>query len=123
MSELPINYTRFGIANRFEDGIYLNEGLKDEKYRELHDWLLNHELQHTQDGTEPKDFVHDFVDSFGKPKNISKQYFRFYFSHRWAWLQSSPFWIHNGKFLIDLPKLWNFSMTVLIACVIVWWAW
>lgn len=114
-------YTKYGIANRFEDGIYLHEGLKNPKYEALRVWLVRHELAHTNTGTTRQDFAHDFADTFFKPKEISKQYFSFYFTHRWAWLQSSPVWLHKGRLLVDLPKLWNFAVMTFLTVLLAWW--
>lgn len=122
MNNTEIKYSKYGIANRFDDGIYLNEGLKAEQYQLLHDWLVAHELSHSEGSTTKKDFMVDFQDTFFKPKQVSKQYFKFYFTHLWAWLQSSPVWIHNGKILLDLPKLFNIVITSFITgAIIIWW--
>ena len=59
---LPVKYVPWGIANRFEDRIELNENLP--KYPELHDAILKHELAHTDEkGFNKKDFILDIGPS------------------------------------------------------------
>ena len=54
---ISVTYTRWGLANRFSDGIELNESLKENK--RLHDAILDHEMGHKETNTFKQDLSHD----------------------------------------------------------------
>ncbi len=56
---IPIVYTRWGLANRFDDSIELNENLKSSP--ELQAQLLAHELKHTDKKFTIEDLKHDLL--------------------------------------------------------------
>lgn len=56
---VEISYVKWGLANRFDDGIEMNEALK--KDRRLHDAILDHELGHKKKNTFKQDLVHDLT--------------------------------------------------------------
>ena len=56
---IPIHYVKWGLANRFDDSIELNEALKSD--RRLHDAILSHELGHKDDNTFKQDLIHDLT--------------------------------------------------------------
>lgn len=60
---IPIVYTKWGLANRFDDCIELNEGLK--KYPSLHSKILKHELSHTNKRFSSKDLRYDLTSTDG----------------------------------------------------------
>lgn len=116
-----IEYVGWGIGNVIEGIIYLHKGLLKPHYKPLHDWILIHEIKHLANREYTKaDLQHDLEDTLFKPKEISKLYFKFYFTHIGAWLQSSPLLIVNRKIYFDLAKIWTLSCFTGVALVILW---
>lgn len=116
-----VQYVGWGIGNVIEGVIYLHKGLLKPHYKPLHDWILAHEIKHlTQNKYTREDFKHDIADSLSKPPDISKLYFKFYFQHSGAWLQSSPIFILNNKVYFDLPKIWTLCCFTTLALVVLW---
>ena len=56
---IPVHYVRWGLANRFDDSIELNEALKGDM--RLHDAILDHALGHQDNNTFKQDLVHDLT--------------------------------------------------------------
>jgi len=56
---VPISYVKWGLANRFSDGIELSESLK--KYPDLQGAILQHELGHHKSNTFKQDLAHDLT--------------------------------------------------------------
>lgn len=88
---VEIVYTKWNLANRFDDCIELNEALK--KYPKLHRAVLDHELQHKKGNTFKQDLLHDLsplnklsqkdliVFMIKHPKTLS-QFLPIYYNHR-----------------------------------------
>ena len=90
MPMVKVEYGNWGLANRFDDCIELNEALK--KYPSLHGAILQHELGHEESNTLRQDLVHDltpinklsqkelFVFMLKNPRTLT-QFIPFY----WSW--------------------------------------
>ena len=120
VTELPVLYSKWGYANRYDDAIVLHEGLCKPEYALLHDWILEHELKHTDRALSMEDFQHDMADYLIKPHEVSKQYFKFYFTHPGTWIQALPCLYHNGSLYWDLTRLYLLGVAAGIAGLI-WW--
>ena len=99
---VPIRYVKWGLANRFDDGIELNENLK--KDMKLHNAILDHELGHKETNTFKQDFVHDLTPV---NKLSQKELVAFMVKHPKTWTQLLPFyWSATRKeFVYDLNML------------------
>jgi hypothetical protein len=58
-----VKYVRWGLARRIDDVVFLNENLLRPEWSFLHDYLLEHELGHSNAATSVKDVVHDLKDA------------------------------------------------------------
>lgn len=99
---VPIVYTKWGLANRFDDCIEMNECLK--KNMKLHNAILSHELGHKKTNTFKQDMYHDLT-----PVNELKQstMVLFMLKHPKTLTQFLPFyWSSRRKQIIfDLNML------------------
>lgn len=109
MNEVNVTYTRWGLANRFPDGIELNQVLK--KNPRLHDSILHHELGHKKDNTFKQDYVHDL-----RPINklSQKDLIIFMVKHPTTWTQLLPFYYSpkRKKIIYDLNMVINYSLVI-----------
>ncbi len=97
---MKVKYIDYGVGNRVEDIIYLNENLK--KYPRLHDAILEHENNHTDDWSFD-DFMLDLRND--EIKDVKGDYYRFLFSHPKAWANYSP--------ILKLGDSWCFDITLI----------
>jgi len=102
---MKIEYVNFGIGYRLGNKILINKVLK--KYPELHDYVLQHELGHTE-GMSIKDIKHDL--SFKNQLKILGLSIR-HPSFLWS---SSPIIIYNKKIHINLSAIifWIIGITI-----------
>lgn len=115
-----VKYVKRGIANTYDDVIELHEGLLQPEYKVLHDWVLNHEQSHDDGAMTTHDALLDVKDTIFKPKIVSQQYWKFYFTHKGAWWQSSPVMPHNGGLTWDLSKLWQLIIIISFLGAVAW---
>ena len=120
---MKIVYKKWGMGAVYDNEICLNQNLLKPRWKTLHDWILKHELEHTQGrGITTQDLVNDLLLEFNTPQQMRKDYILFYLSNPSAWLHSLPIWYYKGKIWFDFQKLWTFTFwTVLI--VGVWYLW
>jgi len=96
---MKLTYIDYGVGNRVGDTIFLNKNLK--KYPQLHDAILEHEGNHTDDWSF-KDFMLDLRnDEIGEVKG---EYYRFILTHPRAWANYSP--------ILKLGNQWCFDITL-----------
>jgi hypothetical protein len=117
---LEVKYVNYGIANRFENVIELHEQLKEERWKDLHDYALEHEKKHTAKMFSFWDMLHDY---FGRqPFKIKKQYIQFLKDVPSSRIQLSPFYPAHGHINIDANLLFFYvamiAMTVVIGTII-----
>jgi len=107
---LPVKYVPWGIANRFDDHIELNEHLPE--YPELHDAILKHELQHTDaKGFSSKDFILDI----GPSKVNYLKMIKFMCFYPKSFLQFAPAY-KQGKTIyydINMCIVWFFMISLM----------
>jgi hypothetical protein len=113
---VEIKYVPYGIANNFGDYIELNEHLPE--WKELHDAILTHELQHTDEpGFTKKDFLLDLA-----PTKINYwTLFRFMCIYPKTFLQFAPFYFQKGKFIYDinLSIVWAVLIAIITMSIII----
>jgi hypothetical protein len=93
---ISVEYVKWGLANRFDDTIELNESLI--KNKELHDAILSHERGHHHNNTFKQDFIHDL-----RPINklSQKDLIVFMIKHPRTFTQILPFyWSPRRKKII-----------------------
>ncbi len=93
---VDVRYVKWGLANRFDDGIELNENLK--KYPKLHNSILDHELGHKDSNTFRQDLAHDLTPI---QKLNQKEVVVFMLKHPKAMIQLLPFyWSSKRKQIV-----------------------
>jgi hypothetical protein len=122
MSEENVNvevkYVNYGIANRFENVIELNERLKEPKYKELHDYALEHELKHTPAKlTSFWDMMHDYFGS--SPIDIKRLYFNFLLNVPSSRIQLSPAYPAHGRIYIDANLLVFYLIIICLSWIMI----
>ncbi len=107
---MPIVYTKWNLANRFNDCIELNENLK--KYPKLHAAILHHEIEHTN-----KPFsVRDVKNDLAPLKKINQMdVVRFMLKNPKSFTQLLPFYYTKKRgFIYDLNMIVTYSVLILI---------
>jgi hypothetical protein len=108
---VKIIYTKYALANRFDDCIELNKNLK--KVPDLHNAILEHELGHKEDNSFRKDFLHDLTPI----KKLSQKDLTFFIlKHPSTLIQFLPFyWSFRRKQIIyDLNMIIIYGFMLLI---------
>ncbi len=103
-------YTKWNLANRFDDCIELNEALKDNP--KLHSAILTHELGHKKSNTFKQDLFHDLT-----PMNrlSQKDLIVFIIKHPRTWTQFLPiYWSPKRKELV-----YDMNMLVIYGSIII----
>ena len=97
---MKIEYVQYGLANRFDDHIEINENLK--LYPELHDAILAHEQAHTDKrGFNKEDFLLDL-----SPTNVNYwKLFKFMCSYPKTFLQFAPIYKKGHNIIYDINLL------------------
>jgi hypothetical protein len=109
---VEVRYVDIGLANNFGDYIEINEHLKG--YPELHDAILDHELQHTDKVFSKEDFLLDLAPS----KVDYWKLFKFMVIYPKTFLQFAPFYYQKDKGLvydINLIISWIVVIGLLVA--------
>lgn len=107
---MEVKYVKWGLANRFNDRIEINENLR--LYPELHNAILQHELSHTdKQGFNKEDFVLDI----GPSKVNYWKLMKFMICHPRSFLQFAPFYKQNKVFIYDvnLCIVWGIMVSVI----------
>ena len=105
-----IKYVDYGLANRYDHTIEINENLK--KYPSLHDAILSHELSHTDEkGFSKRDFMLDF----GESKINYTQLLKFMIKHPRSFMQILPFYKKENVFFYDINLIifWTVLLSVI----------
>lgn len=112
---MNINYVKYGLANNYGDYIELNENLK--KYPELHDFVLNHELGHTDKYFSWQDLKHDLNPSTSHHNKL----IQFILRHPSTWTQFLPFYYSRSKgFVYDLNLIIVYTIFLIIIFISFW---
>jgi len=91
-----INETKYGIAYRIKDDIYINNNLK--KYPDLRKAIISHELKHSKGFTKKDIAIDIFNDDLEKFK---KQYYAFILTHPSTWTEFLPITIKKKTIIIN----------------------
>lgn len=113
-----IEYVNWGIANRFPNKqICLNKRLQDPEYSELHDEIIQHEMEHTDTGYSLKDFKLDLKGFKNK-----KLYRKFILKNPSSWIQFSPLIVYEGRIYFDINLLlfWGLTLFTIGGLCLVW---
>ena len=94
---MEVRYVKYGIANRFDDYIEINENLR--LYPELHSAVLQHELAHTDKKGFNKD---DFLLDIGPSKVNYWKLMKFMIMNPKSFLQFAPFYKQGKTFVYDI---------------------
>ncbi len=113
---MSIIYSKWGYANKFGDDIVLNTNLQKKEYMALRMWILEKELNYKVSS----DIKHEITEYLYKPKEISKQYFKFFFKHPSTWIEILPAMFYKGDLYWDLPKLWTFFLFSAVIGGLIW---
>lgn len=101
----------YAIAFRIRDTIYLNKNLK--KYPKLKKAILQHEKNHESNSYCCKDLKLDLTGKYLFP--VKKDYYKFLFTERKAWMQMMPIIKINKCWVFDpiLIGLWVFAFALI----------
>ena len=119
--KLNIVYRNFGIADRFDDGtIELHRGLKEDKFRDLRNSIIKHEIRHTdKPGFTKKDFLHDISTPDQMKTGLLLKFMMRYPS---SLVQFLPvYWTKRRGVIVDINLSIIYSAVGLIAGGIVFW--
>ena len=108
-------YTKYGIASRVGNKVYLNKALLD--YPILCKALLKHEQAHTS-GFEIRDIAMDFKGLHISP--VKRQYYKFLFTHPKSWTQFFPVWIYNKKLVVDPIITFAWILMIIMIKLALW---
>lgn len=97
---MELKYIDYGVGNRVGNTIFLNKNLK--KFPKLHDAILEHESNHTDDWSF-KDFLLDLKND--EIKDVKGDYYRFIFKHPKSFANYSP--------ILKLGDSWCFDITLI----------
>lgn len=111
MSCLKIKYVSYGLANNFEGHIELHKDLLF--YKDLHDYILDHEKHHTSKLCSYKDLKNDLNINF---KKVFKIFF-FVLKRPSTWIDFIPLRIQRKHLLIDFNMI--FLYIVLISILVI----
>lgn len=104
---MEIRYVDYAIANNFGTYIELNQGLK--MYPGLHDFILKHELAHTQrEGFNKDDFLLDISSTEYSLKDMIK----FMINNPSALWQFLPFYKKKGIIFYDINMIIIWSLII-----------
>lgn len=106
---VQIEYIRHGVAHRIPGKILINEVLK--KNPKLHDYVLQHELKHTEPGknTLAENIKHDFKPNIKNDINL----FLFELEHPSCWSQFIPVLYYKKKLYWDVSLLLVYAFAVM----------
>ena len=111
-----IEYTKYGIANRFNgERIEIHQKLREKRFRPLLLEILEHEKQHTDTGYSLTDLKLD-LNGF---KN-KKLYRQFILTTPSSWVQFSPMYKSHGKWYFDITLILFWICTLGIIGIILW---
>lgn len=115
---MKIIYNRYGIGNNYGDEIELHEDLK--LFPELHDKILQHELEHTDSYFSIKDLKNDL-----KPLKMKMTTFLFFLAPRPStWIQFLPFWYHGQRkqivYDVNMILIYTFFLILIAVAVKIW---
>lgn len=107
---MQIEYVPWGLANRYNHTIELNENLK--QYPKLHDAILTHEFSHTDEkGFSKKDFLIDI----GENKINNLDVIKFMFKYPKSFMQFLP--VYKKKDIIfydiNLIIIWTLMISII----------
>ena len=107
---MQVQYVKWGIANKFDDHIELNENLR--LYPELHSQILQHELSHTDKKGLNKD---DFLLDIGPSKVNYWKLFKFMCLYPRTFLQFAPFYYQKKAFVYDINLciVWGIVLSII----------
>ena len=113
--KIPVVYSKSGLANFYGSYIEINPKLKHNK--PLRDFILKHELGHT----DSFDLPHEFLEGI-KLSNNPKLFFNLvytYITTPSAWIDFSPVKIKNKMLVYDLnlSLLYLFSIGLVAALI------
>ncbi len=108
-NNIQIKTIDFGIAFRVNDTIFINRKIKPNS--KLYKSLIKHELNHESGNLTLKDLKNDWL---GKEIN-KKEYYKFLFKNKEAWIQFLPVIRLNNQFILDYQMLglWLFAIIVI----------
>lgn len=109
---VEVRYVPWGIANRFDTHIELNENLQH--YPELHKQILEHELSHTD---KPGFTKEDFALDLGPSKVNYWKLFKFMCLHPKTFLQFAPFYVREGQFIYDVNLTIVWSIVIVVCSI------
>lgn len=113
---LKLEYSRWGLANRFGDTIVLHQDLRG--YPGLHDSILRHERGHTQ--AIFHNLKHDYLDIIDSPLKLMFFKMKFMLVRPKTWTQVLPVYVYKKRPYIDLSMLLVYFLALTIL-VIGWW--
>lgn len=109
---MNVTYSEWGLANRYDNEIELNVGLKE--YPELHDKILKHELGHEAGSFTLKDFKHDLTDTKVNILHLAK----FMWKYPKSISQLMPIYKHkNYGWVYDVSLIFLYSFFGLVILI------
>jgi len=110
---MKIIKTKYGIASRVGDDIFINKELL--KYPKLYWAILDHEMSHTSGWT-----LHDLkIDLTNKHLNgLKKDYYNFILTHPKSWTEFLPINLYKGNVSFNLTLIIFYSLFLIFGGLI-----
>jgi hypothetical protein len=117
MSKIKILQVNKGIANRFPNGlIEINKKLSSDRYSDLYNEIITHEVSHSDIGWEFKDFMLDLRGFKNK-----KKFWQFVFTTPNSWWQFLPIYKSSyGFWFFDITLLLTYGFLAVLIGLIRW---
>lgn len=103
--QIPVRYSKLGLANFFGDYIEINRNLKDNK--KLRDYIIHHELGHKKEF----DIAHEFKIDW----KIMPLLFLFIIKNPSTWIDFIPIQFRNRQIIYDTNLLIIYLFIILLA--------
>jgi hypothetical protein len=115
---VSVKFVRWGLAERVDDTIYLNENLQRPEWYSLKEHLLKHELAHDPGSVSTKDVVLDIKHA---TQNWLPSELMFMWRHPRAWSQVLGVSFREGEVCFDWTNILINCVVVGIAGGLTWW--
>ena len=105
--EQKVTYIDYGLANFYEDHIELNRKLGEERYKDIRDYVMKHELGHKKEF----DLKHEF--DYSNLKILMKLWY-FVLKHPKTWIDFFPIQYKNKALIVDYNQILQYLMIIFL---------
>lgn len=103
--QIKIRYTTSGLANYFGDYIELNQKLRQRKHKKLREYIIGHELSHSQSF----DLAHEFKVDY----KIVPSLILFIIKNPETWIDFIPVQLKDDKIIYDLNLMILYGLLII----------